>query len=226
MIWGKEIITRRNCDTTTNKQISSPTTAVATLLLFFHDCFIRGCDASVLISSTPFNKAERDADSNLPKSTMPMNQIIQIFQSRGFFVQEMVALSSAHTIGFSHCKEFSSTLYNYSKTSESAPSYNPRFFQALRNACSDYNQNPTLSVFNDVMSPNKFDNMYFQNLPKVLGEAPWYWNENGRVLGVVEWGYRLRTFYVWELFVLLLIWCVQDLQYEILLDSFFVGEEH
>ncbi|CAA3020400.1 peroxidase 31-like [Olea europaea var. sylvestris] len=224
-------------DTTTNKQISSPTTAAATLRLFFHDCFIGGCDASVLISSTPFNKAERDADinlslpgdgfdvvvraktalelacpgvvscadilavaarnlvlmiggpyysvklgrkdsltstassidGNLPKPTMPMNQIFQIFESRGFSVQEMVALSGAHTIGFSHCKEFSSILYNYSITSESAPSYNPRFSQALRDACANYHQNPTLSVFNDVMSPNKFDNMYFQNLPKGLG---------------------------------------------------------
>ncbi|KAL2525733.1 Peroxidase 63 [Abeliophyllum distichum] len=119
-------------------------------------------------------------DGNLPKPTMPMNQIIQIFQSRGFSVQEMMALSGAHTIGFSYCKEFNSTLYNYSKTSESAPSYNPRFSQALRNACANYNQNPTLSVFNDVMSPNKFDNMYFQNLPKGLGEAPWYWDENGK----------------------------------------------
>ncbi|KAL2517217.1 Peroxidase 63 [Abeliophyllum distichum] len=70
-------------------------------------------------------------DGNLPKPTMPMNQIIQIFQSRGFSVREMVALS----------------------------------------------------VFKNVMSPNKFDNMYFQNLPKGLGEAgeaPWYWDENGR----------------------------------------------
>ncbi|KAL2534681.1 Peroxidase 63 [Abeliophyllum distichum] len=165
-------------------------------------------------------------DGNLPKPTMLMNQIIQIFQSTSFSVQEMVALSDAHTIGFSHCKEFNSTLYNYSKTSESTPSYNPRFSQAMRNACANYNQNPTLSVFNDVMSLNKFDNMYFQNLPKGLGEAPWYSDENGRVLGVVEWGYRLITVYVWELFILLLIWCVQDLQYEILLDSFFVGEEH
>lgn len=224
-------------DTITNKQITSPTTAAATLRLFFHDCFIEGCDASVLVSSTPFNQAERDADmnlslpgdgfdvvvraktalelacpgvvscadilavatrdlvtmvggpfykvplgrrdglvsranrveGNLPRPTMSISQIISIFAVRGFSVQEMVALSGAHTIGFSHCKEFSSGIYNYSRSSQSNPSYNPRFAEGLRKACSDYQKNPTLSVFNDIMTPNKFDNMYFQNLPKGLG---------------------------------------------------------
>ncbi|XP_073045019.1 peroxidase 31-like [Primulina eburnea] len=224
-------------ETTTNKQINSPTTAAATLRVFFHDCFVTGCDASVLISSTPFNKAERDADinlslpgdgfdvvvraksalelscpgvvscadilavatrnlvvmmggpfytvklgrkdsltsksdyveGNLPRPTMSMNQIIHIFQSRKFSIQEMVALSGAHTIGFSHCKEFSSILYNYSRTMESDPSYNYNFAKLLRNACADYKKNPTLSVFNDVMTPNKFDNVYYSNLQKGLG---------------------------------------------------------
>ncbi|KAA8530275.1 hypothetical protein F0562_004984 [Nyssa sinensis] len=224
-------------DTITNKQITSPTTAAGTLRLFFHDCFVEGCDASVLASSTPFNKAERDADinlslpgdgfdvivrsktalelacpgivscadilavatrdlvtmmggpyynvklgrkdglvskasnveGNLPRPTMPMTQLIQIFDARGFSVQEMVALSGAHTIGFSHCKEFIANIYNYSKNSQYDPAYNPRYAEGLRNACADYQKNPTLSVFNDVMTPNKFDNIYFQNLPKGLG---------------------------------------------------------
>ncbi|KAK1404463.1 Peroxidase [Heracleum sosnowskyi] len=224
-------------DTTINKQIYSPTTAAATLRLFFHDCLIQGCDASILISSTPFSKAERDADinlslpgdafdlvvraktalelscpgvvscsdilavatrnlvtmmggpyynvllgrhdglvskasrvgNNLPKAAMSVSKLISLFSAVGFNTQEMVALTGAHTIGFSHCKEFSSEIYHYSKSVQSDPSINPRLASGLRNACLNYTKNPTLSVFNDIMSPNKFDNMYYKNLPRGLG---------------------------------------------------------
>lgn len=46
------------------KQSTNPTTAAATLRLFFHDCMVGGCDASVLIASNAYNKAERDQDIN------------------------------------------------------------------------------------------------------------------------------------------------------------------
>ncbi|CAN1162726.1 Peroxidase 63 [Linum perenne] len=219
-------------ETVTNKQITSPTTAAGTLRLFFHDCFANGCDASALISSTSFNKAERDAQinlslpgdafdlvvraktalelacpntvscsdilavatrdlvtmvggpfynvplgrldyrvsksssvpGNLPLPSMSMSQMIDMFAARGFSVQEMVALSGAHTIGFSHCEEFSRDLYN-----NTAGGYNPRFAVALQKACANYKKDPSISVFNDIMTPNKFDNVYYQNLPKGLG---------------------------------------------------------
>ncbi|KAL3720223.1 hypothetical protein ACJRO7_005107 [Eucalyptus globulus] len=225
-------------DTVTSKQISTPTTAAATLRVLFHDCFGTGCDGSILLSAAPLAPPpERDADINLslpgdafdlvvraktalelacpgtvscsdilvvaardlvtmlggpyydvflgrrdtrisraslvagllPRPNMTMSELLSLFGARGFSAQEMVALAGAHTVGFSHCKEFSSGIYGFSKSSSYDPTYNPRFAQGLQKACASYGKDPTLSVFNDVMTPNKFDNMYYQNLPKGLG---------------------------------------------------------
>jgi peroxidase len=221
----------------TDKQLNTPSTASATLRLFFHDCMVGGCDASILISSNAFNKAERDADINLSlagdgfdlitraktalelecprivscadilatatrdlitmvggpnypirlgrkdsfvskvehvdgniaRPTMPLSQIISIFASKKLSTQEMVVLVGAHTIGFCHCKEFSHRIYNFNKTLKYDPAYNPKYAEGLRKLCANYTKDPAMAAFNDARTPNKFDNMYFQNLQKGLG---------------------------------------------------------
>ncbi|XP_065881584.1 peroxidase 41-like [Euphorbia lathyris] len=224
-------------DVVTSKQSAQPTTAAATLRVFFHDCMVEGCDASVLISSNSFNKAERDhhsnanlpgdafdvilkaktslelqcpkvvscadilaqltrdlivmvggpffpvllgrkdgliseaarVEGNLPSVNFTMDQSIEYFKTRGFDTKEMVALLGAHTIGFAHCREFADRLYHYSEKVPTDPEYNPKFADALKTLCKNYSKDAAMSAFNDVLTPGKFDNMYYQNLPRGLG---------------------------------------------------------
>lgn len=225
-----------------SKQMENPTTAAGVLRVFFHDCFVGGCDASVLIASNQFAKSEHDAeinlslpgdafdavvraklalemecpgvvscadilslasgvlvtltggprypvplgrrdslssspaaaDAELPHSNFTVDRLIQMFGAKGFSVQELVALSGAHTLGFSHCKEFADRIFNYrdkkdGKPEPFDPTMNPSFARGLQGACKDYLKDPTIAAFNDIMTPGKFDNMYFINLERGLG---------------------------------------------------------
>ncbi|GAB4839862.1 Peroxidase 65 [Ancistrocladus abbreviatus] len=221
----------------TAKQTESPTTAAGVLRIFFHDCMVDGCDASTLVASNAFNRAERDADINLSlpgdafdlvtraKTTlelecpgvvsctdilavaarnlvkmvggpyyevllgrkdglvsqashvagnialpnMTITELIKQFEAKGFSVQEMVALVGAHTIGFSHCREFSKRIFHFSKDSPIDPTMNPSLAKGLQILCANYTKDATMAAFNDVITPGKFDNMYYKNLQRGLG---------------------------------------------------------
>nr|WCO08472.1 peroxidase 6 [Litchi chinensis] len=221
----------------TNKFKQTFVTAPATLRLFFHDCFVRGCDASVLLAS-PNNKAERDhpddislagdgfdtvikakqavdSDPNcrnkvscadilalaardviglvggpfykvelgrrdgrisriasvqrrLPHPEFNLDQLNALFGSHGLTQTDMVALSGAHTIGFSHCGRFSKRIYNFSPKNRIDPTLNFRYALQLRQMC-PLRVDPSIAINMDPNTPQTFDNAYYKNLINGMG---------------------------------------------------------
>ncbi|KAM2640419.1 hypothetical protein TB1_026803 [Malus domestica] len=209
-------------------------TVPGTLRLFFHDCFVEGCDASVIVASTANNKAEKDNPDNLslagdgfdtvikakaavdavpqcknkvscadilalatrdviglsggpsysvelgrldglsststsvngklPKSTFNLNQLNSLFASHGLSQADMVALSGAHTLGFSHCNQFSNRIYS----NPVDPTLNKTYATQLQQMCPK-NVDPDIAIDMDPTTPRKFDNVYFQNLVEGKG---------------------------------------------------------
>ncbi|KAH9292368.1 hypothetical protein KI387_042445 [Taxus chinensis] len=246
-------------DTMTKLAKQSNVVPPSTLRMFFHDCFIevatqsessfpishgflikfrfdflfgflQGCDASIMISSTPNNKAERDLPENniaqnafeaivqvkkavdsvcprtvscadiiamaardavtllggpswdvlkgrldgfvssasrgngkVPGSNATASQLIQTFAALNLSVFDMVVLSGAHTVGFSHCNQFANRLYNFSPTLKSDPSLNPTFASELEQTCPQGGDPNRFHAF-DINTPFVFDNQYFKNL--------------------------------------------------------------
>lgn len=205
-------------------------TIPATLRLFFHDCFVEGCDGSVMIAS-PNGDAEKDAkdnvslagdgfdtvvkakqavenvcpgvvscadilalatrdvvklaggpqysvelgrrdglisqasrvSGNLPEPFFNLDQLTTMFAAHNLTLIDIIALSGAHTLGFSHCDRFANRLYSFSPSSPVDPSLDPGYARQLMDACPQ-NVDPSVAINMDPITPQTFDNLYYQNL--------------------------------------------------------------
>ncbi|PRQ54280.1 putative peroxidase [Rosa chinensis] len=199
------------------------TTIPATLRLFFHDCFVEGCDASVMISS-PNGDAEKDSSDNLslagdgfdtvikakqaveaqcpavvscadilalatrdvvvlgggpdfnvelgrrdglvskasrvagnlPEPSFDLKQLNTMFAKHNLTQTDVIALSGAHTLGFSHCNRFANRLYSFSSSSVVDPSLDPDYAKQLMSACPQ-DVDPSIAIDMDPQTPRTFD---------------------------------------------------------------------
>lgn len=203
---------------------ADPTLAAGLVRMHFHDCFIEGCDGSILIDSTKDNKAEKDSPANLslrgyevideakkelekqcpgvvscadvlalaardavfwaggpiydipkgrkdgrrskiedtinlPAPIFNASQLISMFGKHGFSVQDMVALSGAHTLGVARCSSFKNRLSGVDPTLDSD------FAKTLSKTCAagDNAEQP----FDPTR--NSFDNFYYNILLRKSG---------------------------------------------------------
>ncbi|XP_022149519.1 peroxidase 51-like [Momordica charantia] len=213
-------------------------TVPATLRLFFHDCFVQGCDASVMISSSGGNTAEKDHPDNLslagdgfdtvikakaavdavpgcrnkvscadilvmatrdvislargpsysvelgrkdglvsrasdvngklPQPSFNLNQLNAMFAANGLSQADMIALSAAHTVGFSHCSKFANRIYNFSRTNPVDPTLDKAYATKLQGMCPK-DVDPRIAIDMDPNTPQRFDNVYFKNLQQGMG---------------------------------------------------------
>ncbi|KAF8070837.1 hypothetical protein N665_1130s0014 [Sinapis alba] len=212
----------------------SQVTVSAVLRLYFHDCFVNGCDASVMIDSTNNNKAEKDhpdnlslsvdgfdaivkakqaldavpncrnkvscadiitiatrdvvnivggpwydvelgrldglsstapsVDGMLPQPTDDVNKLTSHFAKNGLSLNDMIALSGAHTIGLAHCTKVLDRIHGAKKD----PSINATYLPQLKDLC-PRDVDPRNEIFMDPTTPGKFDNVYYQNLQQGRG---------------------------------------------------------
>ncbi|XP_065856578.1 lignin-forming anionic peroxidase-like [Euphorbia lathyris] len=205
-----------------------PRMAASLIRLHFHDCFVQGCDGSILLDETSSidtektaapNKnstrgfeviekvksqvekicpavvscadiiavAARDAsvfaggpswrvklgrkdsktasrnlaNTDLPKFTDSLQQLIFRFQTKGLSVRDMVALSGSHTLGQAQCLTFRDRIYNETNIDAG-------FASARHQSCPTAGGDQNLAAL-DLVTPNSFDNKYFKNLIQKKG---------------------------------------------------------
>ncbi|KAK6242512.1 hypothetical protein SCA6_007901 [Theobroma cacao] len=219
---------------TTYRFISrAPTLAAPLLRMHFHDCFVRGCDGSVLLNSTKNSQSEKaavpnlslqgfhvidavksaveeacpgvvscadtlalvardsvsmiygpfwevplgrrdgrvsllnEAFANLPSPFANITTLKQMFAVKGLSLKDLAVLSGGHTIGTSHCNEFTNRLYNFTGKGDTDPSMDPNYIVKLKKKCKP--ADTTTLVEMDPGSFKNFDEDYFTLVAKRRG---------------------------------------------------------
>ncbi|KAF5735918.1 peroxidase 64-like [Tripterygium wilfordii] len=146
-----------------NAIMKDKTVAAALLRMHFHDCFIRsgGPTWEVPKGRKDGIVSRASETTQLPAPTFSISQLQQSFSQRGLSMNDLVALSGGHTLGFSHCSSFQSRIRNFNATHDIDPSMHPSFAESLKKVCPVKKQEKNAGATMDP-SATTFDNTYFK----------------------------------------------------------------
>ncbi|XP_019154242.1 PREDICTED: peroxidase 15-like isoform X2 [Ipomoea nil] len=169
--------------------------------LHFHDCFVNGCDGSILLDG---NESEKGAAPNANSARgfdvvdnikfevdRVCKGVVSCADILALAAEASVSLSGgpswnvllgrrdgrtsnkegAHTFGRVQCRFFTNRLYNFNNTGNPDPSLDPPYLVILRNTCPQNGSASNVANF-DPTTPNLFDNNYFSRLLKNQGLLP------------------------------------------------------
>ncbi|WCJ20011.1 Peroxidase [Euphorbia peplus] len=105
--------------------------------------------------------ANKNLVNNIPPPTSDLRNLITSFSRQGLSFKDMVALSGAHTIGFSRCSSFRDHIYN-------DPKIDPYFANSLKKICPIKGRDDVIASL-DFQNPHHFDNFYYKNLMNKKG---------------------------------------------------------
>lgn len=112
--------------------------------------------------------SKSDANNNIPGPNSTVETLISNFKNVGLTLEDVVALSGAHTLGMARCTTFTGRLAG---NNLNGAEINPSFLQSLQQLCSRFDQGSTLARL-DLVSPATFDNQYYVNLLSGEGLLP------------------------------------------------------
>ncbi|KAK4484293.1 hypothetical protein RD792_011521 [Penstemon davidsonii] len=104
------------------------------------------------------------SETNLPTADEGLLSIISKFIYQGLSVTDMVALSGAHTIGMARCVNFRNRIYGDFVATSGINSLTKQYLSNLKSVCPPLKGSENNESAMDYVSPNLFDNSYYQIL--------------------------------------------------------------